>query len=183
MTLPRELRLVQEAAGPALRSLPVAELRALRGHDYATPAQVVQGLLVLAGPPDGLRAPFELELGLDLRQAGVAELSLGNDRGERTVLRLDAGHRRIELDRRTSGQVAFSPAFAAVEVAPMPADSERVRLTIHVDASSIEVFVNEGETVMTALVFPTAPYDRVTLQGSDGIGLESAHFYALQASR
>jgi fructan beta-fructosidase len=183
MTVPRELRLVHGKAGPTLRALPVAELRALRGRDHATAAQVVRGALELAGPKQALRGPFELELALDLKEAGVAELAFGNGRGERTVLRFDAGQGRIELDRRASGEVAFHPAFAAVEVAPMPATSQPLRLTVIVDASSIEVFANEGETVMTALVFPTAPYDRVTLGAADAVGLGSTHLYELESSR
>jgi fructan beta-fructosidase len=43
-------------------------------------------------------------------------------------------------------------------------------LRIFLDASSIEVFVNEGELVLTSILFPTSPWTKVTLnQGLDAI--------------
>ena len=39
------------------------------------------------------------------------------------------------------------------------------QLRIFVDRSSIEAFDSEGKMVMTNLVFPTEPYDRLVVKG------------------
>jgi sucrose-6-phosphate hydrolase SacC (GH32 family) len=50
--------------------------------------------------------------------------------------------------------VAFHPAFSGRHAGPLEPDAERrIRLWILVDASSVEVFGNEGEAVITDLVF------------------------------
>ena len=40
--------------------------------------------------------------------------------------------------------------------APLPVHDGRLKLHVFVDASSVEVFVNDGERVFTTLVYPSA---------------------------
>ena len=94
---------------------------------------------------------------------------------------LNRTERRFELDRTTSGAVDFSKVFPGVQTAPWQGTRDHVRLRIFLDQSSIEVFINEGETVLTSLVFPTTPYDSVTLKGSGAIGLKLATVYELKS--
>jgi fructan beta-fructosidase len=43
---------------------------------------------------------------------------------------------------------------------------------IFLDASSIEVFVNDGELVLTSLLFPTSPWKKIGLiEGLDEVEL------------
>jgi sucrose-6-phosphate hydrolase SacC (GH32 family) len=44
-----------------------------------------------------------------------------------------------------------------------------IGLTVYMDASSFELFADGGLTVMTALVFPTKPYDRVAMRSTEGV--------------
>jgi len=187
MTLPRELRLVDAAGdaagstggGLALRSRPAAELAALRR------TAAVLGPRVVSAPLDLTRAArthgglLELDADLDTTGADRSELQFSNERGERTIFRIDAAARRFEIDRSASGTVDFSPKFAALQSAPWPGASQRLKLHVFLDQSSIEVFVNDGETVMTVLVFPAAPYDSVVLRGSGPIVLNAASVYEL----
>jgi fructan beta-fructosidase len=64
---------------------------------------------------------------------------------------------------------------------PLRDSAGHVTLTIFLDQSSVEIFVNRGETVFTALVFPTEPYNEITLKSSGNIALQSGQIHELQS--
>ena len=62
-----------------------------------------------------------------------------------------------------SGNTSFSDAFAVATKSPTYGKVRQLR--IFIDRCSIEAFDSEGKMVMTNLVFPTQPYDTLTLKG------------------
>ncbi|MNV86008.1 Levanbiose-producing levanase [compost metagenome] len=52
--------------------------------------------------------------------------------------------------------------------APLNPDARKVHLTIFVDRLSIEVFVDDGETVFSNLVFPEAEDQGISLYAEGG---------------
>ncbi|WP_308268772.1 glycoside hydrolase family 32 protein, partial [Prevotella sp.] len=94
---------------------------------------------------------------------GSATLTLSNDKGEKVVMTYDEKNRSFSMDRTNSGLKDFSDDFAAVTTAPVYGKISQLRLFI--DKSSIEVFDAEGKMAMTNLVFPTKPYNKVTIKG------------------
>jgi fructan beta-fructosidase len=70
------------------------------------------------------------------------------------VLGFDPATSNIFLDRRTSGSVSLPPAFFRIVYAPVNIQDSRLKLRIFIDQSSIEVFVNDGELVLSSLMFP-----------------------------
>ncbi|MBS0263421.1 MAG: GH32 C-terminal domain-containing protein, partial [Planctomycetes bacterium] len=89
----------------------------------------------------------------------------------------------IYVDRTKSGNVAFHPAFAGRHSGPLTPDKQgRIRLRIFVDASSVEVFGNDGETVITDLVFPPDDHDRIEFFATGGPSrVASCQVYKLQS--
>lgn len=71
---------------------------------------------------------------------------------ERTTISVDPATRTVSVDRTAAGE-APPPAFAAVHTAPLP-EGDGVRLEVVVDVASVEVFVADGEVVLTDQVFP-----------------------------
>ncbi len=179
-TIPRELTLRRTAAGLELHSLPVAELTALRSDRAAITARSVAGALDLPTPPSphGL---LEIELTLDIRRSSAIDLVFSNQQGQQTTFRIDEAAQRYELDRSASGDVRFSPSFANMQTAPIPGQSTRFKVHGFLDRSSIELFINDGQTVFTAIEFPETPYDKVTLKADRAIGLESSAIYRLRS--
>jgi fructan beta-fructosidase len=186
MTLPRELRLVRTARGLEVHSLPVAELAQLRLQGAPLPAGPVLQPLNLVAPASGRTGLLELDARLDMRDAGVIALEFGNAEGEVLGFRINRKLRRYELDRSRSGRVEFSPAFSRLQIAPMPASGgqasdAQLGLRVFLDRSSIEIFVNDGETVLTDQIFPQHPYTSVILSADRGIDLRSGTAYDLQS--
>jgi fructan beta-fructosidase len=76
---------------------------------------------------------------------------------EETIVGIDHNSGRIFVDRSHSGKVDFAPEFAARIWAPLKhPQANSVRLEIVVDHNSIEVFAEDGETVLTNLIYPAA---------------------------
>ena len=94
---------------------------------------------------------------------GNATITLSNDKGEKVVMLYDAKAETFSMDRTKSGKMDFSNDFAATTKAPTYGKISQLR--IFIDKSSIEVFDAEGKMAMTNLVYPTKPYNKVTVKG------------------
>ena len=94
---------------------------------------------------------------------GDATITLSNSKGEKVVMTYNAKGETFSMDRTLSGKTDFSSDFAAITTAPVYGKMNKLR--IFIDKSSIEVFDNDGKMAMTNLVFPTKPYDKVTIKG------------------
>ncbi|SMD44276.1 fructan beta-fructosidase [Aquiflexum balticum DSM 16537] len=148
-TLPRNLELVKKDNGYLVASRPVKEIEKLR-----TESITVSG--------NSFELENELvELLLSPNQEDF-KIHISNDKGDRVII--EKSDQELKIDRTQSGFIDFSTEFPAVHNAPLHAiDVKNIRLFI--DRSSIEIFINDGELVMTELVFPTFPFTNVNLEG------------------
>jgi fructan beta-fructosidase len=97
----------------------------------------------------------------DAAQAGVRLRRSSADPNEpaqeETVVGIDHESGRIFVDRTHSGKTDFSPDFASRIWAPLKyPQANSVRLEIVVDRNSVEVFAEDGATVLTNLIYPAA---------------------------
>jgi fructan beta-fructosidase len=165
MTVPRELRLRRTAEGLRLVQKPVAELQKLRGplHRFKG-GTVAEANAWLAR--SGLRSgPLEMVLEFAPAAKGTAGVKLFKGGKEETVVGVDPGQGRASVDRTRSGNVGFHAKFSGVFSAPLAKPDGRVKLLVFVDACSVEVFVNDGQQVLTALAFPSRTARAVELFG------------------
>jgi len=115
------------------------------------------------------RLRFTLDAG-DASEAGVRLRRSTNDpneaANEETEIGIDMAKGRIFIDRSRSGKTGWSPEFPARISAPLKrVQAEGVPIEIVVDSNSVEVFAEDGETVLTALIYPAA--------SSQGLGFYS----------
>ena len=80
----------------------------------------------------------------------------------------DAEASELYVDRTRSGRSDFSRDFPGVQRAPLAARHGKVRLRILVDWSSVEVFADRGQTVITDQIFPAATSDGIELFADGG---------------
>jgi fructan beta-fructosidase len=180
MTVPRTLTLARTPEGTELRSLPVAELAALRtGHEDVGRQTVSNSFaLTRAKSSAGL---LDLDVKINTRRASRVDLVFSNAQNQRTIFRINNTEHRYELDRTASGAVDFSPKFAGVQTAPIVGHSTHFAVRALLDRSSVEIFINDGETVFTTIVFPSSPYDKISLEGDKGIEIEGSTVYTLKS--
>ena len=138
----RDLSLYQYEGETYCAVRPAKEMDAARGKKIARPTDRCEIVVTLKGD---------------------ARITLSNGSKERVVLDYDADMASLDLDRRHSGQCSFSDAFPTVVTAPVHGSLRTLR--IFIDKSSIEVFDADGRLSMTNLVFPSSPYNRISVKG------------------
>ena len=68
-----------------------------------------------------------------------------------------------EVKSLRAGKASFNEGFAARQRAPIDYDLETIDITLYIDKAAIELFADKGRTVMTAIVFPSSPYNKVEI--------------------
>jgi fructan beta-fructosidase len=103
------------------------------------------------------------EAGVRLRRSTVDP----NERAaEETLVGIDREKGRIFIDRSHSGKTDWSADFTGRVYAPLKySQANSIRLEIVVDHNSVEVFAEDGETVLTDLIYPS--------EGSQGLAFYS----------
>ena len=94
---------------------------------------------------------------------GDAQITLRNAKGERVVMTYNDEEETFDMDRRRSGNISFSDAFPVATSSPTYGKVRQLR--IFVDRCSVEAFDGDGKMCMTNLVFPSTPYDKITVKG------------------
>jgi len=168
MTVPRVLSLRRAQGGLRLIQRPVAELAQL---DQGAPLEFAGGSPAAASAWLATRGalPEALDVTLLFSSPWRAPVNLDVMSGDsnRTTVTVDGAKGVLSVDRRHSGVVAFHPAFAARHVAPLRIGGETVQVRLLLDASSLEVFGQEGESVLTELIFPRPGQRRLGLGAQD----------------
>jgi fructan beta-fructosidase len=152
-SIPRELSLRRSSAGVGLVQQPIRELQALRRPLYHV-AEASVNAVNAALRAKRLGPAFEINVEFVVGAAAEFGLKVRAGGAEQTVIGVDAQRGELYVDRRRSGQSAFAPSFAAVHCAPLALDDGRAALHLFVDECSVEVFANEGQTVISDLIFP-----------------------------
>ncbi len=164
MSIPRELTLQRVSGQLRLCQSPVRELARLRGQEIRLQNILCNGTIPLALRGQQLEIEAEFAVG-QATEFGLRVLKSG---GEQTIVGYNVAKQTLFVDRTQSGNVTFHPAFAGRHTGPLVQMDGRVRMRVLVDASSVEVFGNNGETVITDLVFPKSTSDQVEIFATGG---------------
>jgi levanase/fructan beta-fructosidase len=90
--------------------------------------------------------------------------TLGNEEGNVVTFGINNTDKYYFIDRTKSGDLSFSDKFAnVISKAFFDNQLEKINLQIIIDKTSIELFYNEGETVMTEIFFTNAPLKTLKL--------------------
>ncbi|WP_306022751.1 glycoside hydrolase family 32 protein [Paraglaciecola sp.] len=173
MTLPRTLSLKTTSQGLRLTSLPVKEVVAAE--------QVIKELGPLSGQntyllnsPSLSENAFRVSFALSNTRQQKINIELFNLAGDKVITTLDTVNASMTLDRTQSGDVSFDEGFAGVQYAPFHSMGNKDTVDIIVDHSSIEIFINDGESVITALVFPQSILSGIRLSSDENFNVNDA---------
>lgn len=172
MTLPRELTLHKMPAGYWIFSLPAKELLALRDTRATIPSAAIEDTLDLDSTLNGI-SPASMELRLDFVHSGPKAdfgVELSNNAGDIYTIGFNAATNRWYSDRSKSGKNDFSESFAGLVPASAAriSDSKTVRFHLFFDASSAELFADDGANVLTSIFFPQKPFSKVKIYSGNG---------------
>ena len=166
MSIPRELTLRRINGSLRLCQQPVRELLQLRENSLELKDRSLSNeSLTMESHGQQLEIIVEVQPGSAV-EFGVRVLK---GKEEQTVVGYTPASRTMFVDRTKSGNVTFHPAFAGRHSGPLDLNSDgNIQLRILVDACSVEVFGNSGETVITDLVFPDSNSNEVELYSEGG---------------
>jgi len=150
-SVPRELALRRLPDGIRLVQQPVTELRSLRVS--ADPVAVVESMTL----PESAEIELEFERG-SWNQAGIR---LSNRAGEEVIVGVTSNPPEVFVDRRNSRKTPVHREYPGRHAGPVRWRDGRLSLRVLFDRSVVEVFANDGETVVTDRVFPTQALDRI----------------------
>jgi fructan beta-fructosidase len=177
LALPREIELRSTAGGLRIVQRPIPALEKLRQEEVQIGERVREGITPLAEfQPQ--RNTYEIDVtfevvdpqarfGLKLVVNGDKDVSVG----------YDARTSNLFIDRTRPENGEFSAYFSKYATASLTVPDGKVRLHIFVDQSSVEVFANDGEVTMTALMFPD-PHSTGIALFSDGGNAKINDFHA-----
>ena len=147
-TIARDLSLYTDDNGEIrVAVVPSKENDALRGKQINCPADA---------------CIIDIEIPVDDKNAVIM---LANDANEQVVMTYDFAEQTFTMDRTKAGDNSFSEEFAAETSVLLFNTRDTYHLTLYIDHCSVEAFDGEGAWAMTNLVFPSKPYDKLTVEG------------------
>ncbi len=162
-TLPRDVELFRGDDGELhLASTPSPEVDNARGMMTDLGSFAVSNKEITKSIPQNLCNAYELDIELNAENAENIDITLSNSNGEKVIMTYNTTDSTFSMDRTASGIIDFSTDFPCITSAPCP-DNKKLSLRIFFDHSSLEVFEGEGRFTMTNLVFPTLPYDKISV--------------------
>ena len=156
MSIPREVGLRQTSDGIRLVQKPTREMESLRGEHFQFNGGDVAAANAWLVKNKIQGDQLEMLIELEPQSAGVEGVQVLKGGKEATVIGVDRSRGQVFVDRTESGVVNFHPKFPSRNDAPLNSPHGKVKFHIFVDAGSVEVFANDGEVVITDLVFPSA---------------------------
>ncbi|WP_054558313.1 glycoside hydrolase family 32 protein [Croceitalea dokdonensis] len=173
MTVPRSLELHQIHGDFVLKNYPLEAVDGL--------AEKVEGTIIAVGPNDkkqiGHAALNQSDISFETATDRLL-LQFTNDKGDTLRMSYDRPNKEFLFDRTKSGLVDFQKDFAKgthrMPLEHLPQDKVEIRMLM--DWSSVEVFINKGQQVMTHQVFPKELYSKLTIINDTETSMELTHF-------
>jgi fructan beta-fructosidase len=179
MTLPRDLKLKEVNGKILLASKPISELRSVYGKSYSFANINLSKPVTLSDKVGAIAGQYMLRLSIN--QLKSYQIRLSNQQNEELLIGYDSQKKQYYIDRTKSGKVDFNKDFPGRFVAPRFVNSSTSDITIVVDNSSVELFADDGLTVMSSVFFPNEPYHKLTLSSSENATINSLRLVNLKA--
>lgn len=166
MTIPRKLELHKDEDTYRIFSKPVEELEKYVSQTIEKDPVEVKASATAIIAEDIDLSEARIRFKFSASEEGRQEFILGNKEGDSLIFGYDPSEKQFFINRENSGLTDFSSEFAnAISTAPRTSEEEMISVDVILDKTSIELFYDEGETVMTEIFFPNSPFETLTANG------------------
>ncbi len=177
-TVPRDLSIQKTGDKFMIASTPADELNTL--IETSTNLENIEATNYdLSAKTGKFTGPIRLHITADKIES--FSFTFSNELGEKVVAGFDKASNNYFIDRTNSGKVSFEKGFAAKHTAPRISDKNNFELTLIVDNASIELFADNGLSVMTDIFFPNKPYNQIHIQSADSILIKKLEYINLNS--
>ncbi len=176
MTVPRELSVRKVNNRIYLTSNPVIELEKRSKETRSFANLSIKGSYDLGAKINQPSPLFKLQL----TTAAPSDFSivLANEKGEEMVVGYNKNANQYYTDRTKSGKIDFETGFAKKHTAHRIATGP-IQLTLIADVASVELFADNGLSVMTTVFFPNQPMTRLYIKSVNGVLLKNLTYYKM----
>jgi fructan beta-fructosidase len=166
MTVPRVITLVQNSLNYNLRFNPVDELKKYYTQNDTTVLQSTNNI-ELTNNTIIKSGSYDLSFMADFTQTDSLQLTIGSSAEHLSIL-FDKKNGNVTIDRSQSGIVSFYSGFGQKIICQSftPGSDQKADIRMLIDKTSVELFWNNGDKVMTSLFFPTYQYYFLKINGS-----------------
>jgi fructan beta-fructosidase len=154
MSLPRTLSLRRFPEGIRLVQQPIVSTRIARKPKQQLSGEGVESVNSFLPRMIANAETADIDVEFEIGPATEFGLKLRKGDNEETVVGYDNKKHQLFIDRSRSGRVDFKSTFAGRHAASLKPRGNRVHFDIFLDRSSIEVFGNDGEVVLTDRIYP-----------------------------
>ncbi len=178
MTIPRELTIEKVKDKFMLKSMPVRELDAIEG-DSINLDNIDATHYLLSEKVGKITGPVQLKLTSNKLER--FSIDFFNASGEKVIVGYDKQTNTYYIDRTKSGKINFEKGFAGRHTAPRLSEKQNLELTIILDNASIEIFADDGLTIMTAIFFPNEILSDIQLESPEKMMMKTLQFKRLKS--
>lgn len=168
MSIPRELKIVNKK----VYTLPIEEMKNLRGQTVSLKDKVIENeksFMQINGDV------YELEIEADMAEAKGFTLELRASDTHKTVISYNKEKSLLIFNRDKSGK-----SLTGERETPLKLNNNILKLRIFVDKSSIEVFANDGEVVMSSRIYPDKKSTGIKFIADGKVMLKVLNFYKIK---
>lgn len=160
-TVAREVTLRKSKTGYNLLSMPVEQFKQ---YTQVAKTKTVKGAGTILTSKETDLTKAIIDIDLSNLSAGTTTFQLKNSKGESLSFGIDNTKKQLFIDRSKSGVTNFSEKFGTpVSVGKLPSVYKNAKLKVVLDKTSIEIFFNNGEEVLTETFFPTESYSQFSV--------------------
>jgi fructan beta-fructosidase len=168
MTIPRTLSLVRHNRSFKLKQYPVEESIFLRTHATEIGRTLINGEVDWSHYLKTKQPLLDFELLITkIDRSSSWYITLSNDSSEFVKFGFDYSSRSYYFDRSQSTNLEFSSNFSDVHRAKRLSTKDQMGVRILIDETSIEMFGDMGEVVLSEQVFPSSRYTKMTITAPD----------------
>ena len=179
MTIPRELKLKHVGNDIFIASLPVSELSKIQSKPVIVSNLKIDDHIDIASKTGKVNFPCRINLSMD--EIKDFSLIISNDTGEELIIGFDKKQNQYFIDRTKSGKINFQNEFADRHVAPRFTGNKKMNISLLIDVSSVELFADDGLSVMTEIFFPNKPYNQIHIQSPEDILIKKIEYISLKS--
>jgi len=164
MTIPRELKLINIDGYYRIVSLPVKELDKYISKTIKKDLLIINKETVIVDKSAVDMSRLDIRFTMNGLKEDNYDFILSNKENNAIHFGINKKDKCFYVDRKNVSQTKFSDEFAKkISKAPIASDFNSIEVRIIVDKTSIEVFYDNGKTVMTEIYFSDKPMETFSI--------------------
>lgn len=177
-TIPRDLAIQKTGDSYYVSSVPVKELKGIQNKTKLF-ENIKAGNYNLTEKAGALNGTARIDLFTDKLESFT--ITLSNELGEQLIAGYDKIANQFFIDRTKSGKTDFEKRFAGRYTAPRLSGRADSKITLIIDHASVELFADDGLSVMTGIFFPNKPFNQINIQSQDNLLIRKLEYTGLKS--